>query len=406
MTQSSLPPPTSRSAHEAIAGYEYQFDKTVITLLGAADTDTVTIEGIEDVDLHTPKTSEAVQIKYFAGQKYRSPKTLRDPVRLMLDHYRTGAHWNYVLYVHFGDFNGMPDRFDVTQLKKSLTKKPQNEEPIEYFTGLENAALKDFCSRLKLVRGDAYATQEAAMVDALRTAMSCDVDEVTAIYTAKAREFVHERARSGDPSARTVTRADFIEVLNIKDFLHDKWQMQKIGADRYLAAQKRRLRSGGFRDPTKRRAVYMDLVTVNLDEVVELCQVFSRKYLTRLKSAQPWTAIIHGTRDEVRQLKIRLARSGVAFNDGHEDLEFQSRSFIEAPIINTRGAGGNILRSSFSLRIVSHETFRMEDPSIFRISRLVSIGPEQYWMERAGQQVFTLRNFELPICMQLMEEIA
>lgn len=125
MTHHSSLPTVSRSAHAAIAGYEYQFDNTALKILAAAKTDVVEIEGIEDIDLHTPQNSEAVQVKYFSGQTYASPKSLREPVRLMLDHYKTGVRWDYVLHIHFGDFGVMPDRFDVAQLKQGLTLNPR-----------------------------------------------------------------------------------------------------------------------------------------------------------------------------------------------------------------------------------------------------------------------------------------
>lgn len=406
MTHPSSLPNGSRSAHAAIAGYEYQFDKTALALLTAGNTDVVHIEGIEDIDLHTPQSSEAVQVKYFAGQTYASPKSLRDPVRLMLDHYKTGARWNYVLHIHFNDFGVMPDRFDVAALKQSLTKKPRDGGTIEYFAGVRDADLEDFCSRLRIIRGDEFVVQESALTEALRVAMACDGDEVLAIYMAKAREFVHERARSDDPSARTVTRQELIDWLTVKDFLFDKWQMQRIGSERYLGAQKKKLRSGGFHDPTKRRAVYLEVSEDSLDEIVRLCDALAGKHLGRLRNAHPWTLIVDGAPDLVHQLKVGLVRSDIAFNDGHEDLEFQPKAFIEDPVINTRGAGNNIHRSSFFLRLVTKDSFRTLTPSQFKISRLVSIGDEQAWMNCAADQVFALRHFEPAAYKQLMEEIA
>ncbi|WP_163376027.1 hypothetical protein [Dietzia sp. Alg238-R159] len=374
--------------------------------MAAAHTDVVHIEGIEDIDLHAPQASEAVQVKYLAGQKYASPKSLREPIRLMLDHYKTGARWNYVLYIHFSDFGNMPDRLDVAQVKQSLTKKTRDEGTVEYFVGVHDADLEDFCSRLRIIRGDAFETQETALIDALRVAMDCDGDEVLAIYIAKVREFIHERARSDDPSVRTVTRHELIDSLTVKDFLFDKWQMQKIGADRYLAAQKRKLRSSNFHDPTKKRAVYLEICENSLDETVRLCEALAGKQLGRLKSAHPWTVIVEGAPDIVRRLKVGLVRSDIAFNDGHEDLEFQSQAFTEPPIINTRGAGDKIQRSSFVLRLVTQKSFRVLTPTQFKISRLVSIGDEQAWMNGAADQVITLRHFEPAAYRQLMEEIA
>lgn len=406
MTQYPSLPTDSRAAHAAIAGYEYQFDKTALTLLSAANTHVVQIEGIEDIDLHTGLRSEAVQVKYFAGQTYSSPKSLRDPVRLMLEHYKTGARWDYVLHVHFGNFGVMPDCFDVTLLKQSLTKKPRTGEVMEYFAGVNDVDLDDFCSRLRIIRGDSFEEQETALIAALRTAVGCDDDEVVAIYLAKARGFVHERARSDESSVRSATRQELIDWLTVKDFLFDKWQMQKIGADRYRAAQKRKLRSAEFHKTTKKRAIYLEISTDNFDETVSLCEVLARKHLGRLKSALPWTIIVGGTPDLVRKLKIELVRSGITFNDGHEDLEFQPRAFIANPVINTRGAGDRIERSSFILRLVTQDSFRMLEPSQFKISRFVSIGDEQNWMGDTADQVFALRHFEPVVYKQLMEEIA
>lgn len=406
MTASSRPPAASRSAHEAIAGYEYQFDKTVLKLLQAADDHVVEIEGIEDVDLHTPHASEAVQIKYLSGQKYTSPKALRKPVQLMLNHYRTGARWSYVLYVHFGNFGSMPDRFDVAQLKTCLTESPRDKAPIEHHAGMTDPELDDFCSRLRLERGQAFDDQESLLVDSLSTAMKCDMDEVAAIYLAKARDFVHDRAKTGDLSLRTVTRHDLLKSLAVKEFLFSKWQMQKMGADRYLSAQKRRLRSEGFHDVLKERAVYVDVSASNIDHLEELCGVLSRKYLGRLSSAKPWTIVAHGAPDDVRRLKIRLVNVDIAFNDGHEDLEFQSRTFAARPIVNTRGTGSRVLRASYTLRIVKRESLESLDTLPRKFSCLVSIGHEPDGLEKMANRVITLRGFDFPTCMQLMEDIA
>lgn len=405
MTKHPSLPAVSRSAHAAIAGYEYQFDKTALTLLAAASTDVVEIEGIEDVDLHTLQNSEAVQVKYHSGQNYSSPKSVREPIRLMLEHYKTGARWKYYLHIHFKDFGVMPDHFNVDQLKECLTKKSHKQGLIEYFAGVNEANLQDFCSRLKLIRGDSFALQESSLIKSIAVAMKCDSDEVEAIYMAKVREFVHGRARSDEAAVRTVTRNDLIEWLSVREFLYDKWQMQKIGYERYFAAQKKKLRAAGFRDPTKERAIYSEISRDNLDETVRLCQALAH-YLGRLTNAHPWTVIVHGTPDLVHQLKVGLVTSGVTFNDGHEDLEFQPKAFIERPIINTRGSGSKIERSSFCLRLVTRANFQMLDLSQFRISRFVSIGDEQAWMTGVAEQVLALRHFEPAAYVQLMEEIA
>jgi len=396
----------SRSAHAAIAGYEYQFDKTAISLLASDPQDLLEIEGIEDVDLHSSSGNQAVQVKYFAGQDYVSPKTLRKPLHLMLEHFKTGARWSYVLYVHFGNFRDMPDRFDVAELKKSLTYVSKTKGTIKLFAGLGDDELADFCSRVQITRGGAFAEQERELIEALMHAMGCDEDEVAAIHVAKAREFVHSRAMSGDSKVRTVTRRNLIDHLNVKDLLFDKWRMAALGVARYRAAQKRQLRASGFHDPVKKRAVYIWLTELNLEQVSDLCRELAGRYLGRMKNAQPWVVILDGDAEFTLRLKIELIRHGVGINDGHESLEFQPSAFVEQPVVNTLGAGNKIKKASFALRVVSRTNFETVDPSTFKIARLISIGSEQEWMTRLADQVITLRHFEPAEYKQLVEEVA
>jgi len=324
----------------------------------------------------------------------------------MFEHFNTGARWNYVLYVHFGDFRDMPGSFDVAQLKKSLTYASRTEGTIEYFAGVDDGKLADFCSRLHIVRGEAFEVQERELIGALVRVMSCDEDEVVAIHLAKAREFVHARAMNSDSAVRTVTRQDLLNHLSVKDLLFDKWQMEAIGVARYLAAQKRRLRAGGFQDPTKKRAIYVALTEANVAKVCGLCHGLASAYLGRMKNAQPWVVILDGDSELVLRLKIDLIRSGIAINDGHESLEFQPSAFIQPPIVNTRGAGNKIAKSSFALRLIKRSNYEVIEPSTFKIARFISIGDDQPWMERFSDQIFTLRHFEPAEFKQLVEEVA
>ena len=57
-----------RSAIATIKGYYYQFDYFILQLLKCNnETDSICIEGIEDVDLKTVDESTAIQCKYYAG---------------------------------------------------------------------------------------------------------------------------------------------------------------------------------------------------------------------------------------------------------------------------------------------------------------------------------------------------
>ena len=103
----------SRSAHHTLAGYHYQFDKSILAILTAAGADLpVTLEGIEDIDVD----DEAIQCKYHAAQKY-TRSAIKKPLLAFLDHYsKSNTGLRYTLYAHFGRHNGFKS-IDLDELK-------------------------------------------------------------------------------------------------------------------------------------------------------------------------------------------------------------------------------------------------------------------------------------------------
>ena len=73
----------TRSAHHTIAGYHYQFDKSILEILRARPTARIALENIEDVDVE----GECIQCKYHAAQRYQ-PSAIRKPLLAFLKHYR------------------------------------------------------------------------------------------------------------------------------------------------------------------------------------------------------------------------------------------------------------------------------------------------------------------------------
>ncbi|KAA6345599.1 hypothetical protein EZS27_006864 [termite gut metagenome] len=60
-----------RAATATITGYIYQFDYTVKCLLNLSnDNDSVDIENIEDIDIHSCAEDTAIQCKYHEATKY------------------------------------------------------------------------------------------------------------------------------------------------------------------------------------------------------------------------------------------------------------------------------------------------------------------------------------------------
>lgn len=386
----------SRSAHAAIKGYEYQFDRTLLEMLDASAETEIVIEGIEDIDLHAADTeSLATQVKYYESQKYSSPKSLRDPVYLMLQHYQTGARWQYILHVHFGDFGEIPDEFSIDEMKNCLTKKEKKTgKVIEYFLGIDDESLKDFCSRLTIRTGDAFEVQQQSLMKKLVDILKCSDDEVAAIYLAKARDFVHEKARTSSPADRAAKRDDLLAFLNVREILFSRWQLEKLGEEKYLKAQIMYLKQNSFEDPKKRRGLYAVLDDNSVHSFVELAMSAGKKHLERLSSAKPWTFILSGSPELITHFKTMLIREGIVFNDGLESIEFSINTFNEAPIVNLKGNGSKIKASSHVIRVVTEENFRAAHSDTSRLGRLLVVGDKSGWHDEVADQTYELKNYE------------
>lgn len=88
----------TRSAEATIAGYLYQFDKSIIEILNLAnDEDKITIEGIEDIDIESEDISlNSIQVKYYEGSEYNH-SIISEAIR-------------YLFYHYIGVLNGISDK--------------------------------------------------------------------------------------------------------------------------------------------------------------------------------------------------------------------------------------------------------------------------------------------------------
>src|SRR5450830_488922 len=77
----------TRAADATIKGYYYQFATSILQLLDLQfDTDAITVEGIEDIDIKTTTETTAIQCKYLSMPRLIN-SVVRKPIILMLDHF-------------------------------------------------------------------------------------------------------------------------------------------------------------------------------------------------------------------------------------------------------------------------------------------------------------------------------
>ncbi|WP_207655466.1 hypothetical protein [Clostridium sp. 3-3] len=143
---------SKRSAEATIAGYLYQFDKSIVEILKREnEEDNVTIEGIEDIDIGGEEiNSTSIQVKYYEGSEYNH-SVIAEAIRYLFYNYIDFLNGKcerryYYLYGYYSsgkDKLKVDDKFvlqdnggkkTIDILKDSfLTYKPQNGPEEKYY---------------------------------------------------------------------------------------------------------------------------------------------------------------------------------------------------------------------------------------------------------------------------------
>src|SRR6266568_611909 len=233
-----------RTAVDTIKGYFYQFDFAIAKLLELKlDTDTIIVEGIEDVDINTATEATAVQCKYYAKTEYNH-SVIAKPIRLMLDHYnkvKSGANpkIKYKLYGYFkSGQNKLILPIDTIFLKDKFLTYTENS--VKYchdsHLGLNDAELTEFISLLTIdISALEYQTQLSRILDLLMRQFNCSVFEAEHFYYNNALKIIKDIAVDGIAANRQISKSAFLSKINFKRVLFNEWYITYKGTKKLFA---------------------------------------------------------------------------------------------------------------------------------------------------------------------------
>jgi hypothetical protein len=223
---------SNRSATDTITGYFYQFDYSISKLLELPNNnDTITIEGIEDIDIKTLNEETAIQCKYYAKSEYNH-SVIAKPIRLMLNHYKEvkdglKSSINYYLYGHYkSGHEKLTLPLSVNFLKTHfLTYKKDSVEYLHHEDlGLDDTDLNEFISRLSIdIMAKNYDIQFTDILENLRGIFNCSLFEAENYYYNNSLKVIKELAIQGNVGNRTISKVDFIRKIDNKQFLFNEW---------------------------------------------------------------------------------------------------------------------------------------------------------------------------------------
>ena len=395
---------TARSATATIAGYIYQFDYTIKCLLNLPnDNDSVNIENIEDIDIHSSTEDTAVQCKYYAGTEYNH-STIAKPIRLMLNHYLTVKNGtaqaiDYKLYGFYqSGHEKLTIPITVEFLKEHFLTYTENKTKQRHHEnlGLNDNDLTVFLSKLTInINAEQDDIQFKKIIMQFKQIFNCDDFEAEHYYYNNALKIVSHTAKQGDVTQRIITKKKFIVQINKKEILFNKWFEQLKGEKVYYSDLRKKYFS-----------------PINTDErffLIELETNFSKADLKELllKISTKWTKIskrevnpfcpyiyLHNIQDEdLIELKSVLSKEdNFKFIDGYnfKGADFSVETIIQKPN-NCNSIGLKFIDTLDNLKLVLQK--KNKNVYQFYLSRSYYETDNQY-MQNIKIQVKELKSIK------------
>jgi len=341
---------TNRSANAAIKGYFYQFDHTIMHILSATRLDaTITVEGIEDIDLLDGDETTLVQCKYYEGTDYNH-SAIRDAVINLLRHYhsngcRISNKFKYSIYGHYkSGQEKLPAQIDTAFLKeKFLTYRKNGRSYIIHDElQLDDQKLEVFISVLRIdLRADAYSQQQENVGKLISENIAgCQGDDAHDFYYPIAFNIIQKLAVSKNESDRKITKAQFLSTINKKEDIFNTWLHRKFGDDYYVRLLRKKIFPSRSLKMTKMARIFVIDVTGDFNVantatlVSKIGTTFSHKEHRHTPVEDrfcPFLLLRGVNRSELIALKTQLRKSGIKFSDGHEfdGSDFSAQSLTE-----------------------------------------------------------------------------
>ncbi|MBA3680920.1 MAG: hypothetical protein H0W73_07100 [Bacteroidetes bacterium] len=397
---------TTRAADATIKGYYYQFDTSILTLLGLrTNADSITVEGIEDIDVSTATEDTTIQCKYLSKPRFIN-SAVREPIVLMLDHFVNPTkpnNYKYVLYAHFeNEIQGNEPIIDLAKLKDILTYSENKvEKHYEIEKSISDLQLNAFLLQFKFTFGIEFYAQQKQVIDKLKAKFSCTEFEADTLYYNNALRIIIDKAIQRNATHRVITKTEFISGIDCSKKLFNEWFIKLRSKKEYLKLAAQGLKSTRALDPIRTKVIVIGKEILTADNSELSIESFIENLVSRyyklnsaLRNAKPLTVILDCDSTTLLSIKRVLINNELSFNDGYEGISFSSHYFNKEAVINTTANAAKILKSSYSVKLISRVCLISNIATIQQPSVLLNFSKEDLPNTFTSGQYFDFKYCE------------
>lgn len=284
----------NRNANDTIKGYYYQFDCSIKTILSlTSNTDSIIVEGIEDIDVETATDEVAIQCKYHSQTAYNH-SVIAKPIRMMLSHFSSIKKYNsiyikYHLHGHYKSGHEKLNRYvnnqqivDIHFLKEKLLTYTEDGFQKKHYEllDLNDSDLKIFLELLSVnIYAENQSQQQQKIIDLLKDHFSCDQFASEHYYYSNALSEIIKISSNRKIEDRRISKGKFLKRINHKNALFNKWFIHIKGQESYAKEIKKKYFRRGLNQRDNERFFLIEVSnTDNIQNLKDLVFKVSERY--------------------------------------------------------------------------------------------------------------------------------
>ena len=374
-----------RSAISTIKGYFYQFDKSILEILEQSnETDMVTIEGIEDIDIENSDERNFIQCKYYEKTDFDN-SIIRKPIQLMFRHYlenRTepkDKNFTYRLYgyykkghekllelttenlkTYFLDFS----KFGVIDESGNSNYQIKNKKgEVIFEETVEDDDIEDFKNHLFIdIKADSYENQIEKIKSKIQNDLSDYSEEDIELIYFNALKIIKDLACEHNIEKRQISKKEFWDRIKTKNYYFERWMSELLEWKNYKKIIHKKYFPRVSNLSPAHRFFILDCQGESVNNAKNVISEISRKYSRLTHQFSPYVYLYNTLNvDFVTELKEKLYEDGCFFKDGFpfKNSKFRFQEMLIKPD-KFNGISVRILEHPINLSIVLQKLVEVE----------------------------------------------
>lgn len=240
---------TNRSAHASLKGYYYQFNKTLLEILKADNSETITCEGIEDIDISNKDQLETIQCKHYeaSDKEHFTLGLIYEPVIRMLVHYKNNSNYcdKYKIFIYLKKETPNTTRQlsydDLQQVLKTTNIKLTKLLTDNSLSSIENTKLDDFISKLTIEFANNYEDLVKEIYCNFNK-FGFNNEEIDVLFLPNAIHKIAKLSINKNLNERKITQKVFLDELKSeKKTILSKWVRELQTYDKIIKSKRKEL---------------------------------------------------------------------------------------------------------------------------------------------------------------------